>query len=135
MQKNVTSNVGIWWHGEQKNLQVLQNKGLRCALNRDHFAGTDELHEDVDLLKLKFRLEQHLLNYMYDVSRDESNLKSVRKTGVRTRSSKRKLLKIVKPRTEKYKKSWSYVGPKKWNAIPLNIHDLDSRAEFKAGLQ
>ena len=119
---------------DKKKLQVLQNKGLRCALNRDQFASTDELHEDVDLLKLKFRREQHLLNHMYDMSKGESNLKSARKAGVRTRASKKKLLKIVKPRTEKFKKSWSYVGPRKWNALPVNIHGLDSKAEFKSGL-
>ena len=97
---------------DRKKLQVLQNKGLRCALNRDKFASMTELHEDVDLLKLTFRREQHLLNYMFDVSKVESNLKDNKEVGVRTRSSKKKLLKTIKPRTEKFKKSFSYMGPK-----------------------
>ena len=59
----------------RKRLQVLQNKGLRCALNKDYEAGIEELHKDAKLLKLKFRREQHVLNYMYDFAQVKGNQK------------------------------------------------------------
>ena len=37
----------------RKKLQILQNRGLRCALGRDIDATTDDLHVEVNLLKLK----------------------------------------------------------------------------------
>ena len=74
----------------RKKLQILQNKGLRCVLNADLDASSNGLHEDAKLLKLKYRREQHLLNYMFDVSPNECNLKVRKEGGVSTRSSKKK---------------------------------------------
>ena len=34
----------------KKKLQILQNKGLRCALNRDKFTGSIELHREAKIL-------------------------------------------------------------------------------------
>ena len=115
----------------RKQLQILQNKGLRCALNRTLEADTDELHKDAKLLKLKYRRELHLLNFMFDMSNLESNVMLRRKVGVQTRSQNGKLLKVKKPRTEKFKKSLTYCGPKKWNNLPADIQKLVSRPEFK----
>ena len=115
----------------KKRLQVLQNKGLRCALNAWYEMGSDELHEEADLMKLKYRREQHLLNYMFDISKDDSKLRVRREGQIKTRSFRKKLLKIRKPRTEKYKKSFSYVGTKKWNALPEDIQMCNTGFEFK----
>ena len=115
----------------RKQLQVLQNKGLRCALNKDIETDTDELHADAKLLKLKFRREQHLLNYMFDMSKQKVNVKEKRKVGAFTRSQKGKLLRVKRPRTEKFKKSLRYRGPKKWNNLPSEVQQKVSRSEFK----
>ena len=120
----------------RRKLQVVQNNCLRCALVRDRDIRVAELHDDAHLLKLNYSREQHLLNLMYDVSRQEPlNLKGKRKTGPRTHSSNKKLLKIRHPKTEKFKKSMSYLGPKKWNALPEQIQTTDSKIEFKSKLQ
>ena len=120
---------------DKKKLQVLQNKGLRCALNADKYADTDELHSAAELLKLKYRRETHLLNLMFDKAGVPGNLKCQRSTGMSTRSSVKKLLKIRRPRTEKYKKSLSYAGPRIWNALPSNIQQAESRADFKCKIR
>ena len=44
----------------RKRMQILQNKGLRCALNKDLETSTADLHREAKLLKLKFRKEQKL---------------------------------------------------------------------------
>ena len=90
----------------KKRLEVLQNKGLRCALNKGIETSTDELHKEANLLKLNYRREQHLLNIMYDQAQVPSLLKFKDKNVARTRSSKKKLMKIRKPRTERFKKVW-----------------------------
>ena len=61
--------------GNRKKLQVLQNKCLRCALNKGMETSSDELHEEARVLKLKFRREEHLLNFMYDLAQDDRELK------------------------------------------------------------
>ena len=82
---------------------------------------TNELHRDAKLLKLKYRREQHQLNFMYDVAKVSSNLNVGGKTGVKTRSSTKKLVKIRRPKTERFKKCLASVGSKRWNALPGEI--------------
>ena len=104
---------------------------MRCALNAEADANVNDLHEDADLLKLKFRREQHMLSLMFDYAASVNNLKVPNTEGVQTRSHKKKLLKLKKPRTEKYKKSLSYQGPRKWNMLPEDIQLCASKVEFK----
>ena len=111
----------------RKKLQILQNKGLRCALNRDSDSNVGDLHRDANLLRLKFRRELHILNYMYDFALDEGNHRAKSKLSIRTRSSNKLLLKIKRPRTEKFKKSLAYRGPKKWNGLSEGYHHTPSR--------
>ena len=78
----------------KKRLQILQNKGLRCALNKDIDTSIDDLHSEANLLKLKFRREQHMLNYMYEFAQKISNRKPISNLTVKTRSSKKVMLRI-----------------------------------------
>ena len=119
----------------RKKLQVLQNKGLRCALNRGIETSVAELHRIGKVAKLKQRRNQHLLSYMYDMSQITNNLKKKREGGVQTRSQNKRLVKIRKPSTEKFKKSLAYVGPKKWNDLPEELHHIRSRHSFNSKIQ
>ena len=116
----------------KRKLQVLQNKGLRCALNRDKESHVEDLHTDAQLWRLKYRRELHLYNLMFDKSKVDCNLRNVRKVGAVTRASTKKQLKIARPRSEKFRKSLSYRGPKKWNNLTTEIQTLSSKNEFKA---
>ena len=115
----------------RKRLQVLQNKGLRCALNMGNDVSTDELHAEADLLKLHYRREQHMLNFMFDISMKTEYLAVKPEKSIVTRSQKKKMLKIKRPKTEKYKKSLAYRGPSGWNALPLDIHQSPDKFVFK----
>ena len=107
----------------RKKLQTIQNKGLRCALNKGVFmASTDELHAETGLLKLKYRREQHLLNFIYDWSLDDSRLITRAQNSVVMRSSHKKQFKLKKPNSEKIKKSFTSKGRHKWNALPASLH-------------
>ena len=116
----------------KKRIQILQNKGLRCALNQDRDSSTVELHKQAGLLKLEHRRHQHLINFMFDVAKDRNNLKPKGSVGVSMRSSCKTLLKCKRPRTEKFKKCPAYLGPKRWNALPEDFHNIVSKNIFKA---
>ena len=116
----------------RKKLQVLQNRGLRCALNKDCDYSTDEIHAEAHLQKLCYRREQHTLNFMFDAAQVLTNRKNVSKSSVVTRSANKKLLKIKRPRTEKFKRSLAYVGPLKWNALPERFHHTPTKIAYKA---
>ena len=86
----------------RKKLQMLQNRGLRCALNKGLETSRDQLHEEGDLQNLNLRREQHLLNLMIDWSRDPKFLNKTNNASVQTRLHTKKLLKVRRPRTEKF---------------------------------
>ena len=88
----------------RRRLQTLQNRGLRCALRKGLETSTDELHLEAKLYRLKFRREQHLLNFMFDMAQCPRNLKAKTKLTVKTRSANKVLLRSKKPYTEKFKK-------------------------------
>ena len=114
----------------KKRLQTLQNKALRCALGRGLETSTEQLHAEAGILKLKYRREQHLLNYMFD--RAQNHTLHMPKSSIKTRSQNKKLLKIKRPFTEKFKKSLAYLGPKTWNSLPDQFHSALTKNYFKA---
>ena len=115
----------------RKRLQILQNKGLRCALGRDIETSTRDLHTEAGLLKLKYRRENHLLNFMFDQAQNPCMLKRTPERKMVTRSGNKKLLKVKRPYTEKFKKSIAYQGPKKWNALPETLHHTKQKVAYK----
>ena len=91
------------------------------------------IHEVSNIYKisrLKYRRENHLLNYMYDQAQNQCLLKP--KSGIITRSHNKKLLKLKRPYTEKFKKSVAYLGPKKWNSLPEQFHSILTKTHFKS---
>ena len=115
----------------RRKLQTLQNKGLRCALNKGIKTSSDELHEEVGLLKLSSRRGLHLLNSMFDWSWDPLYAKAppgLAGSNIKTRSQEKRLLKLKKPSTEKYRKSLSYSGQKELDAS--HVTQSSSKAGF-----
>ena len=116
----------------RRRLQTLQNKGLRCALNKGLESSSEAIHAEAKLLKLKYRREQHLLNFMFDKAQVEANITKPSISLVRTRSQSKKLLLLKRPRTEKFKKSVAYTGPSKWNLLPASMQHVNTKGTFKA---
>ena len=89
------------------------------------------IYDESNILKLKYRREQHLLQFMYNKRKDPSLIKNMRRSGVTTSSEKKKNFKIRRPNTEKYKRSCSYRGPKGWNSLPYHVQTSDNITMFK----
>ena len=111
--------------------QIVQNKALRIVHRVDNLYGTDLMHKESKLLKLKHRRVQHLLNFMHS-KRDKQGLgRARRRSGVRTRASYKSNFVLRKPNTEKYKRCASYVGPKLWNNLPSSVQKLENKVMYK----
>ena len=109
-------------NGNKKRLQILQNKGLRCALKADRDVSTEELHTDSKLLRLKHRREIHLLNFMYDQAQIGSNIKKACTVGVKTRSSKKKLLDLKSPTLKSLRKVSPILALKLGMSSPVSFN-------------
>ena len=84
----------------RKKLQTLQNNGLRCAIGVGVETSSNEMHKKVGLLKLNFRRDAHLMNFVFDWSWDQDYLKAPPKMSVATRSQCERSLRIKRPRTD-----------------------------------
>ena len=119
---------------DRDKLQTLQNRALRTVFQVDRYHSSDILHDEAKLLKLKYRREQHLLQFMFTKRDDKAFCLSRRRQGVNTRSSKKINFVLRKPATEKYKRSISYTGPKRWNTLPSSIQKAPDINNFKLKL-
>ena len=117
-----------------KKLQVIQNKALRCALNHAPRFDTTELHAEAKLKKLKHRRREHTLLHMFQISQNNTFLNWKKRTKINTSSSKKKLMTVKKPNSSKFQKSITYLGPKYWNSLPLEIQQSATYPLFKARL-
>ena len=80
----------------------------------------------------------HVLLHMYQLAQmpNFKLWKVHQPNGVRTRSSKRKLITFRRPTMEKYRKSITYQGPKLWNNLPAEVQKLDTYPEkFKSNIK
>ena len=112
-------------------LQVLQNKALRVIHKVDRCYSSDMVHQDSQLLKLKYRREIHLVNFMFGIREDLKAREPKRRYGIRTRSSNKLNFSLRKPNTEKYKKCASYQGITSWNRLPTAIQQEQNKLIFK----
>ena len=71
-----------------------------------------DLHAEAKSLKLKSRKEQDVLNFMFDQAQNLKLLKQKPEHQMQTQSYNKQLLKVKRPKLEKYKKSFAYQGPK-----------------------
>ena len=112
----------------RKKMQTVQNKALRIALNcRD---SKKELHATAKLQELKCRRRSHLLQFIFKRKNDKRLL--VRRAAGRvTRSSKKILFTLKKPKTEKFKACLSYYGFRLWNQLPASVQKIENAQCFK----
>ena len=67
---------------------------------------------------------------MFDWAKGGNSPKKESNYLVKTRSTKI-TLKLKKLNTEKYKKSFAYKGPKKWNSLPEEFHQPITKHAFE----
>ena len=72
-----------------------------------------------------------MLNFMYNQSYNPIHIKTKRSEGVRACSHRKRLLKVKRPNTEKFKKSLAYKGPKSWNMLAETYHQAQTKDAFK----
>ena len=110
----------------KKKLQTLQNKALKCALGLEPLTHTEEVHKLAKLDTLSVRRQQHTLQLMFKQKNSPTlwKRKKSRRSGVATRSERKKLFNITRARTEKLKKSITCRAPQLWNSLPKEIQHI-----------
>ena len=114
----------------RKRLQFLQNKGLRCALNRDMtlvFVISTERPTCYS-----YRREQHILKYMQEFTQKPTNRRPTSKLTMKNRSSGKVLLCVKHPYTETFRKSLADKGLKTWNNLPTSFHVIKEKAKYRS---
>ena len=121
--------------GNRKKLQILQNKALRCALQKYSQFNSNELHKEAKLSKLKTRRKIHLLLHMFQISQ-MPNFKGWRKKiRINTRGNTKKLMKTKKPTFTKFQNSITHMGLILWNALPLEVQQVQDYSQFKVKIK
>ena len=114
-------------------LQNLQNRGLRIALNQhikryDERITTEEMHRAARIPTLYYRRELHLLQYAFDLKQKPGNVDD-RMLPTRRHDGIRLITYTVKNR--KYCRSIYYRASEKWNNLNVNLTLIDDKKVFK----
>ena len=115
----------------KENIQTLQNHALRCCLNiinpRD--ANVIAIHRQVNVSLFKERMIINLLLCIRNAV-IESTLNT--KAGdIHRRQNDGRTLLLPIPRTKILRKMPFYWGSQIWNALPLNVRQLNEKCAFK----
>ena len=114
-------------------LQVIQNNGLKIALNRNVLYNTVDLHIEAKLLPCKYR---RLIMLQKNTFRElQGNLAKINRRDVCTRADDATLIHVTRPKSELYKKSNCYNGAIIWNNLPVYIRSLREINEFKSEIR
>ena len=89
-----------------KKLQKIENKALRCALNKDKFANIDALHYKAKLNRLSQRRTKQTVLFLHSLVAQALKWHGIFNNNrqVKTRSADKLMFRLKKPRTEKFKK-------------------------------
>ena len=109
-------------------LQVTQNKALRMCLNVDARYPTILAHQEAEISSLAARRQMHVVNFMF---KQQTNLDIVNNRAIFTRAHDAVLFLTIKPRNETTKKSLIYRGAMLWNALSVDIRNIESYEDFK----
>lgn len=115
-------------------LQRVQNKCLRICHHVDKTTFNVELHRKSKLLPLKQRRTSAICKYFLKKIRQSPSMlmEPVRK---RNRSSYKRLIRLPKPRKNKFKFCLSYAGCQKWNNLPEDLRMKYEYLSFKRKLK
>ena len=119
----------------RKKLQTLQNKALKCALNKEKLYGTREVHAKANIAKLVVRRKIHTLLHFFQLTRNPKFKGWKAKLKINNRSNKKKLMLVKKTNLVLFKKSITYRGPKIWNKLPPERQTINSYFAFKTHLE
>lgn len=121
-------------------LQKLLNKMLRICYKASYTHSTNDLHVQAKLLPLKIRRKIHLINLMFHVNKRNRMLhytNDTRTTGQRVtrQGSLNKFVPCPFPRTEWFRKSVAYQGPKHWGILPVRFKNIEDSVNFKKAIK
>ena len=124
-------------------LQRIQNLCAKLVLNRSRYDSSKQALHDLHWLPLKARINFKILTYMFNCSVGNApqyltELLTVKVSKRTLRSSESSVGCFEIPYNKKKTfsdKSFSTIGPKLWNELPLNLRQSESVYTFKKHLK
>lgn len=118
-------------------LQKIVNRSLRICYRAKYDESNFNLHVRAQLLPLRLRRKIATLNQMYLVNqrlakeRERNVTTELRSLRMPTRQSKSNFIKCEFPRSEWYRKSLVYQGPRYWEILPTRLKNCNCILDFK----
>ncbi len=131
----MTANVDVL-----NKLQLLQNVCCRIILRENRYASIDEMHKELQIMKLVERRDYHLgqlchKNIHYDGTASLAKFFVKLQQGRTTRQTTANHMGVPKYRTVMGSKAISVRGPKYWNKLPNDLKIVVKLNPFSTALR
>ena len=109
-------------------LQKLQNRALRICLALEGRSNVNEMHNRCNINKLEHRRSAHLLNFVYNRTKDPGYISL---GGRELRRYDAPVLNELKSNNKNFERSVVFQGAKTWNALDYQTRNTMTSFEFK----
>ena len=109
-------------------LQRLQNRALRICLQKVGYCSITGLNSEAKVAFLKDRRYSHMCNLMY---KRQTMSEYVDERVIPTRGRNATIMSVPMPHNETFKRSVIYNGSVIWNALDVEVRNIDTHEKFK----
>ena len=116
---------------------MIQNSACRIILQVDKETSIDQMHKELELLKLKDRRQYHLSVECYKNVTNESTglhklfVPKARVAARVTRLTEANTMIVPNIVSDTGRKAFSYRGPRHWNTVSTEMRNVDKLTTFK----
>lgn len=115
-------------------LQRIQNRCLRICFLADQLTSNVSLHLRAKLMPLRFRRQEAICKFVFKKIRHSPGIlcEPIRHGN---RSSFKQLIKLITPKSNRFRNSLSYTGLLAWNNLPESLRMINDYHSFKKSLK
>lgn len=115
-------------------LQKIMNTALRLVFHTNRFTSVTELHRRAKMMSVKDRIQFNLLKFAHRQVRLGNPLFSFVDAPA-TRATSHKIVKLLRPKTTKFKRSPYYSAIQYWNQLDNDLRSISDPVIFKLRLK
>ena len=120
--------------GNLSKLQLLQNSACRTMLRCNKRTSVDQMHKDLEILKLDNRRKLHLSMECHKAINEEGHslARYFNKRIMRTTRAGETRVEVPNRRTNMGRRGISFRGPNHWEKLPSDIKTITSKTSFRS---
>ena len=115
-------------------MQVIQNAAIRCVMNIPAHSHISQHYRDLHWLHVEKRIYFKFITYVFKCINNIAPVQLSMKLKLDC-VFQMTLATSISPSTELGRKSFSYMAPRCWNALPIEIRIITSLEHFKGRLK